>query len=773
MPFDRFLIAPINTGLETDLKPWLIPDDAFAQLNNAYVFRGRVRKRFGSQYTGVGWPDELTRPLYSRLGYNLGVTYSGTIPGSKFSQLGQQFWVNGVILTVYQNGAMLTTDSAQATGTYNTGTGAYAIAGAGVTGDLYWYPSQPVMGLCQLESSTINDEPSMAFDTQFAYRYNGFWFNSTGGGPWHGDDTNFFWTCNWKGLAPQDDTLFVSNFQVTNLNGIAVANDDPIWYYNIPSQAWTSASGANAFYFAPAYTGTPGAPQTGPFVVTARIIVAFKNRLLLLNTVENDNIITGPAPLGTNSNFPFRCRFSAYDSTVAVNSWYNANQSDTSGNNSIGGGYIDAPTEEEIVSAEFIKDRLIVYFENSTWELVWTSNQVYPFVWQKLNTELGSDATFSIVPFDRSVIAIGGVGVHACNGSNVQRIDEKIPDQIFTLNKEQDSIIRVVGIRDFYTEMIYWTFPNDNATKYPNKVLVYNYRNNTWAFNDDTITFFGYFEQQTDTTWEDLSDLTWEEANFTWDSGVIESNFRQTIAGNQHGYIFTISSDVSSNARVLQITNAVQSGTSITLSIQDHTLTAQDYISLANLQGVTISDGTGNPTIFKVNSVVDANTITIGGMNYPLTLTGAYKGGGVAGRVSNIQVLSKQWNPYIGQGRNFYLARIDFCVEKTTNGEVTVDYFPSGSEQSMLLAGGTGEYGTGANMSTGVLETRPYDPRYYPFESQQSRLWHPVYFNTDGQTVQIGISLSDAQLRNESIATSNFVLEGLVLHVQPTSYRLQ
>ena len=52
------------------------------------------------------------------------------------------------------------------------------------------------------------------------------------------------------------------------------------------------------------------------------------------------------------------------------------------------GNAIDAATQEAIVSAEFLKDRLIVYFERSTWELVYTGNQIYPFTWQKINTEL-------------------------------------------------------------------------------------------------------------------------------------------------------------------------------------------------------------------------------------------------------------------------------------------------------------------------------------------------------------------------------------------------
>lgn len=40
MAFDRFLIAPMQSGLQTNLRPWLIQDDAFSQLNNAYLFRG-------------------------------------------------------------------------------------------------------------------------------------------------------------------------------------------------------------------------------------------------------------------------------------------------------------------------------------------------------------------------------------------------------------------------------------------------------------------------------------------------------------------------------------------------------------------------------------------------------------------------------------------------------------------------------------------------------------------------------------------------------------
>ena len=71
MPMDRFLIAPMNSGLQTNLAPWLIPDEAFAQLNNAYCFRGRIRKRFGSMYMGVATGDE-PQALSSRLAVSIG-----------------------------------------------------------------------------------------------------------------------------------------------------------------------------------------------------------------------------------------------------------------------------------------------------------------------------------------------------------------------------------------------------------------------------------------------------------------------------------------------------------------------------------------------------------------------------------------------------------------------------------------------------------------------------------------------------------------------------
>jgi hypothetical protein len=781
MPYDRFLIAPINTGLQTDLKPWLIPDDSFAQLNNAYVFRGRVKKRFGSRYTGTGWASAFDQPLYSRLRVNIGTTDAGTgnlsvtVPGSFFG-IGQQFSVGTQVFTVTVTGtpAALLASTGTGTATFNTTTGALVITGAALNTIAYYYTGQPVMGFTQFETLGVNNAPAIAFDPQFAYIFSGgSWikFGPSAGNQWHGDDTNFFWSANYRGVTDEDFALFVTNFQAA-LGAPAPATDDPIWYYN--GSIW------NQYANATTTDGYTALRSDESYLLTSRIILPFKDRLVALNTIEYD------ATANENQQFVNRCRYSINGSPFARNTttvgmdvanapyaWLEPNQSlsvtvgaATATTTGQGAGYIDAATDEEIVSAEFIKDRLIVYFERSTWELVYTGNQIQPFVWQKINTELGADATFSVVPFDKAVLAIGNVGVHACNGSNVERVDSKIPDQVFQINKRNEGVKRVAGIRDYFSEMVYWTFPTGNASKYPNRILVFNYQNSAWAFNDDCITAWGYFEQQDDITWSSTT-LTWEQFDASWTSGVVQANFRQVIAGNQQGYVFIVDSGegaVSRNAAAMSVTNMVQTNaTTITLTIIDHTLVPLEYISVENLQGVTL-----DKVIYQVNGTPTVNTITIKG-----TLTGTYAGGAVVSRVSNIGILSKQWNPYIGQGRNFYLPKIDFCVDRTQNGEVTVDYFPSGSNQSMLEMGNGGTVGTQSNIGNGVLETRPYDPAIYPFEQVQDRLWHPVYFQTDGQTIQIFIYMSPEQITDPSIAWSDFVLEGLCLHTMPTSMRLQ
>lgn len=831
---DRFYVGMIDgvSGMDTSLKPFAIPDNAFQTLNNAYVFRGRVRKRFGSRLMqGTTNPTPGYESLQSRLRIQLGTTDGagafppGTVPGDVFA-IGQAFSIGNQIFTVFQNGALNSTGAG--TGTYNTANGAYTFAGTlAISTPVYFYPSLPVMGLITYDVPEVNNELLFGFDTRFAYQFTTTGWSRLGTAVWSGGNADFFWGSNWNGILRSDYYLFVTNY----------IENDRIKYWN--GSTWTTIS--------PIVNNTSR-------LHTARIILPFKDRLVMLNTIEFTESVTGSpygptngttgnlaatvitAPpggfqvgqsfvdgttiftiidsttpgaqplavsavnstgavasatfnnttsqltitgnntnrnqlvyflpngtVGTSFQYTNRCRYSLNGSPVNTNSFL-----EVSGG---GGGYIDAPTKEAIVTAQFLKDRLIVYFESSTWELAYTGNQILPFVWQQINTELGAESTFSQVPFDKVVLGVGNVGIHACNGSNVERIDDKIPDEVFEIHNADSGIDRVAGIRDYYVEMVYWTFPNPTrSSTYPfnNRVLIYNYKTGSWAINDDSITAFGYFQDTANEgeTWQ--SDLgIWQTDNTTWFDGPnIQSRFKAVVAGNQEGFVFIIDPDTNRNSAALQITNIIVSGNLLTLTVINHNLQAGfngegDYIALENIQGLTGLNG----VIFPVDIVLSVDTFTIE-LDDEI-VTGSYLGGGTIARVSNIKILTKQYNFYAQDGFDASINKVDFLVDRTDDGEITVDYYVSSSEISSLISGAA----SGALIGNGVLETKPY--ALIPLESVQERLWHPVYPMCNGEYIQLNIYMTDEQLRNSLISWSDFELHAMTFYATKTSSRLQ
>lgn len=742
MATDRFLIAPFdsNSGLQTSLKPFMIPDEAFAALNNAYCWRGRIRKRFGSRW--LGNTQDLTRLRIGLVTTNGSGNASNTVPGIVFA-IGQMFSIGSSFYTVYQTGtpAAMLIDGTGTTATYNTTTGAYVFTGAPANTQVFFYPALPVMGLATFQNNSVNNEPLIAFDTQFAYQYNSGWDRlATGAALWAGSNSQFFWFTTYSGANASDYVLFVTNFN----------ENEPMRY--LFGTTWSN--------FAPRLSAT------GPLVlVSARILVIFKNRMLAFNTWESSGG-------GAAVNYSNRMRYSGANiSPIDAGGNFPWNQ-DTPGP----GGGQDCPSKEAIITVEFVKDRLVVFLEQSTWEIVFTNNQQQPFAWQQINTELGAESTFSIVPFDKVAIGVGNVGIIACTGANVERIDDKIPDEVFSFHNVDAGVERVYGIRDYFVEMIYWTIPTTQASSdfpYPNKVLVYNYKNGTWALNDDSITAFGYFQPQTNILWSSTTVL-WSSDD-TWGSGSLQALFRQVVAGNQQGWTFIVDAQEQVNAPALQITNLlilVAGSNIVTIDCINHNLHDGDYVyfqDIAASGNLTLLNGKIFPVI--VSSPENPHTFSIDFGEPPPILAGTYRGGGVMARVSQIQVLTKQYNFYMDQGRNAYVSKVDFLVDRTQDGEIQVDYYVSTSDLSMLADSAPEPKGTGALLGTGVLETFPYPT--VPFEASSSQLWHPYYLQADGEFIQLNIQLNDTQMRDPLVRLSPFQLHKLLFYATQSSSRLQ
>lgn len=841
MAMDKFLIGynDNNSGLQSNVKPWIITDNAFEALEDMYVIRGRVKKRFGSILMGDDQRGSRLRAL-------IGVTdgsgdFSGTVPGSIF-EIGQMFNCEDDIFTVYQTGSpanCLSTSSA--TCTYNTSNGAVTITGSQATSSVYFYSSTPVMGLTLFYDDTKFYQ-NIGFDTQFAYKFDRTtrsWDRiAAGESVWTGSDSQLFCMTNYIGFVDSLNALWVTNFKPAD--GIRYY-DNTTWVKPVlnytkgaivdltdgSGNASGTVSAASGFIgqeftigitsftvtvtngaLTPSSNSSAGPVGTGTFntatgdytfsaatpnasiyftgnnyIQTARIIVLFKNRLILLNTVELID--------GVSTNFPYRCRFSSLNSPLDPPSW----MQNFPGN----GGFIDASSKEEIITAQFVKDRLIVYFTSSTFELVYTNNQVQPFIWQRINNELGAVSTFSEIPFDKVTLGIDDTGVHACNGTNVDRIDSKIPQFTFGISNEQEGQERIYGIRDYYNEMAYWSNSSNNRSVlfyFPNQILVYNYANESWATINDSFTTFGYYllpPTSIGLTWGATSTPWGQNINLWNKSGVNINNttVKSVIAGNQQGFIQVLQPDIIGNAISLQISNFTVTGNgSADVSCINHNLALNQFVLLENMNGLIFTDSLGNvlPNLMARVSIDPVNAdspdlfsvSSLDNTSLPIIITGSYLGGGSASLVSNINILTKQYNFYTDQDRNMYFSRVDFLVDRTENGAVTADYLTSSTSISLVSEGLGSIASPGPLPGNSTLETSPYE--LSNFEKFQARLWHPVYMYAEGECVQLQLYMSSNQMYGyefnidgtvQYVALNDFELHAMVFYVTPTSVRMQ
>lgn len=669
-------IAGSSIGLELDVKPFLLPEQAFSVLRNAYTWRERVKKRDGLQLLG-----RLRRVLTAQV---LGITdgagnFSGNIVtilslestsqielGSIKIYVGAQTFIEPTI----PDGTL--TNGAGGTGTINYATGDVTIntnpnlAGIAITSDFNYFPSLPVMGILNREKSSINNEQTIFFDTKYAYVYvlTGFeeYLPATAT-TWNALDYNFFWGINYRGSTPDSRLLFVTN----NINDA----NNPMRYSD--NLTWTT--------FAPQLDSVPN------FLFQALILIPYYGRLLALNVTEGTAI-------GTSINIGNRCRFSQIGNPIQADSW----RSDLFGK----GGFIDAPTSEAIVSATFFKNTLIVGFERSTWQLRYVGEYGLPFLWERISSDFGCESTFSAVLFDQGVLQVGDRAITSSTSINVQRIDEKIPDIVFSFHNEENGISRVYGIRDFQKELVYWTYnesnDNDNSTlvnKFPNTVLLYNYRNNTFSLFRENVTCFGTFQSSTGITWGRL-DIFWNDPLVTWADLIDQSLFPSIVCGNQEGYIHYYGYTLP-DERSMAITAVNLTTTPIQLTIRNHNLQNGEIIYITGMLfvdvfGVPLTTNL-NDTIYSV-SVIDADTIGlffwdnmidphqyVNNFTFTPVTTATYIGGGELALFPKLDVQTKDFNPFQAMGYQLFISYIDFLMDASPNAQMSVKLIINSSQQ--------------------------------------------------------------------------------------------
>ncbi len=833
-----------KTGLQKNREPFIIEEDAFADLVNAYVWRGRIKKKDGVKLLGRLRRDfgsySIGNSVASVWSFNL---YTTAVPAIAGGQANKDLVPGTLVITFdgvtfTDNGSGVLVGSANPGsnfGTVNYATGDITIthiltAGVAATATFGYYPGLPVMGLPSRNLRTLMANDLFGFDTVYAYIYNNATDRfreapSTMPTTWSGTNAQFFWPMNayealWvtngtAGLHGYAVTLFANQagagpwtvdvtaagntFQVgdtvyfLNLSGAGAANNlrtatvtsagNPtftisspvggIWTNGIvtglvlsPSHntngdgiRWYGEVAGNSTWvnFTPPINGTTALMGCG-------IIVFYRDRIVCLDTLEGNSLTVANA-----TRYPQRARWCQngtpfYILPVPQNS--NEGVEIESWNETIPGrgSYVDCPTTEQIVGACFLRDTLIVAFENSTWKLRYTNNELLPFVWERLDVELGAEGRFSGVKFDKVTLFVGNRGIISCDGVGVNRIDLIIPDEVFNFSNQNSGPDRIYGIRDFEKQLVYWTFPNDDAQNgtFPNRVLSYNYIDSSFGVFRDSFTCYGYWESSQDLLWEDAT-MLWEEADFPWVGRDGDALQPRVVAGNQLGYVHVVQA-LTSNDESMNI-RAVTPGTPGRITILNHNLQSGEWIQLHNF----IAPFTAlNDAVVQVERI-DADTLdlyyfdTVNRISVPYTIAaGTYLGAGEASRVDNFRMLTKKFNPMLDEAVSVRVGQVDFYVTATAAGRFAVNIYAD--DQNDTPANTTDEDNPIANR----VETYAND-----YEPQgQEKYWHTLYDSVTGNLFQVELIYEADEMQDPAIFNSAIEVHSIAPQSAPASGRL-
>lgn len=524
------------------------------------------------------------------------------------------------------------------------------------------------------------------------------------------------------------------------------------------------------------------------YLVGARLIVPFKDRLLFFGPViqtssSGSQIYLQDAIIFSQNGTPYyTASFTGSPTSgttvynpilVPVNKTATANSyfEDISGY----GGYIAAGYAKPIITVNPNEDVLIVGFSDRQSRLIYTGNDLLPFALFIINSEYGSSSTFASITMDRGEHTIGERGIILTSQIESQRTDLEIPDAIFEFNLTNNGTERITGQRDFIDEWIYFTYPSNQVPwKFPNQTLQYNYRDASWAVFNEAYTTYGQFRKVTGFTWATVGTIypTWSVWNDPWDAGESTLLQPEVIAGNQQGFV-VFREDGTGEGNSLYI----QSFSGNTVTSPDHCLNNGDYIVISGCIGTISSQVNG-----KIFSISNATTNTFL-LNPTLSGSPTYLGEGVIKRMYVPQIQTKQFPSSWGLARKSRLGPQQYLFTTTPNGQITLQIFLSQNSASPYNFGPIIPAVNSDNDSliySSILYTCPESTNLgltpaninlnMVTASQQNQIWHRMNTSLLGDTVQIGFTLNDAQMRDTTFSNqfAEIELHGFILDVSPS-----
>jgi hypothetical protein len=458
MAYQAFLIAPFETGLQLNADLWLRAQDAFSSIVNGHIHNGAIEKRAGYDYFGQMVHGTVITAATTANPAVFTVTTIGSISDgdtANLSGLSGGTWstLNSANYTI-QNvaGATFTLEDTNGNPVDGSGLGAYTAS----SGTLNFYTKYRIMGIFRYISSQ-NARETLIADTKRVAIYDigsskfiSLMLRDTANADFpendvfSSSDTDFIWSANWQNAGVNNRVYFTNG---KAWSGAAPGTDGILFYDD---------GGNYVKQFRPVVRSS-GSPS----LYGCKLIFAMRNRLLVLYTYEDSGI------------FPQRARWCAFNDPSNWND-------DTPG----GGGFVDAPTGEQIISAQQLQDFIIVQMTNSVWSIKPTSDPALPFRWEKINSYRSCDGKMATVGFDRYVIGAGQRGITATDATQTQRIDDKIKEFINT-NVNGAAFDKIFMARDYQFNRTWMLYAEQTeqaeVSDDPTSALIFDEESKSWS----------------------------------------------------------------------------------------------------------------------------------------------------------------------------------------------------------------------------------------------------------------------------------------------------
>ena len=396
-------------------------------------------------------------------------------------------------------------------------------------------------------------------------------------------------------------------------------------------------------------------------VTNAQSLLFFGNRLLLVNPTIN------------GSNNPQTIIFPGFADQSGNGDKYNV----------AGSGTLVFDTANLINYAIKLGNIAVVTFNRSVWAIEISRNDRFnPLILRKIAGVLGSDAPFSAVSWDDEIMTIGRTGVIGTDGRDSYRVDNKIPDTAPLEFDQQDINLTYGGFDRINGQFLFSYKQLGSESTTQDKVLVNNYEEGTWSFNDQRFSVFGETDLGQFIPWNDIDSAThpefptwsqWDTTTEIWNQIGLDEFKQKTLAGDDEGFVYQLNTDLNDYASsITAITNASQA----VLTTQEQAFKAGDRVGVYGVEGMVEINNFDpqNPNVQYTPWTVVSSTDTTITLDAVSTEFGTYTQGGVIAKLINFSAEMVPFNPYRDSGRMVYVSHIEFLID-TNGGNLKVSIF--------------------------------------------------------------------------------------------------